>query len=113
MQNSKLEGKSMFEATIHEKLQKNLSEKKDKLLLSQTVHFVNFKRFPQLAKTRFVGESGKLLFSFDLLCCFGFHRQIAETLCCSKSLRNSNFVGIRNKMVGIRNQLVQSMNNWK
>ena len=29
-----------------------------------------------------------LQFFFDLLCCFGFHKHIVETLFCSKSLQN-------------------------
>ena len=47
-------------------------------LRGQIVYFVNCKQIPQQAN---------LLFLFDLLCCFGFHGQIAKTLHCSKLLR--------------------------
>ena len=74
-------------------------------LRGQTVHFVNYKRIPQQTKIRFIVESATLLFFFDLLCCFGFHVQIATTLYCSKLLQNRQLCGIHDKMRGIRNQL--------
>ena len=37
-------------------------------------------RNPQQAKIRFVAESATLLLFFDLLCCFGFHKQIPKSL---------------------------------
>ena len=50
-------------------------------LRGQTVRFENCKQIiPQQAKVGFVAEFATLLFFFDLLCCFGFHRQIAKTL---------------------------------
>ena len=51
------------------------------------MHFVNCGRIPQQAKIKFVAESATLLFFFDLLCCFGFHGQIAKILHCSKLLQ--------------------------
>ena len=45
------------------------------------------KRTPQQAKIRFFGEFATLLLFFDLLCCFGFHKQIPKTLYRSKSLQ--------------------------
>ena len=56
-------------------------------LRGQTVHFVHCKRIPEHAKIRFNAESTTLLLFFDLLCCFGFHKQIAKTLYCLKSLQ--------------------------
>ena len=51
------------------------------------MHLMNSKRIPQQAKIMFVAESAMLLFFFDLLCCFGFHGQIAKRLYCSKLLQ--------------------------
>ena len=45
------------------------------------------KRIPQQIEIRVIAESTKLLLFFDLLGYFGFHEQLARTLCCSKSLQ--------------------------
>ena len=47
------------------------------------MHFLNFKRILEQSKIRYVAKSAILLF-FCLLCCFGFHKRIAKTLCRSK-----------------------------
>ena len=39
------------------------------------MHSLHCKRNPQQAKIRFVAKSATLLIFFDLLCCFGFHKQ--------------------------------------
>ena len=57
-------------------------------LRGQTVHSVPCKRILQQAQIRFVAESATLLFFFDLLCCFWFHKQIPKTLYRSSSLQN-------------------------
>ena len=58
-----------------------------KSLRGQTVHFVHFMRITQQAKIRFVAESTSLLLFFDLLCCYGFHKQILKTLFRKKPLQ--------------------------
>ena len=55
-------------------------------LRGQTVHSVPCKRIPQQVKIKFVAESATLLLFFDLLCCFGFHKQIHKKFYRSKSL---------------------------
>ena len=55
--------------------------------------FCECKRIPQQAKSRFVAESATLIFFFDLLCCFGFHEQIAKILHRSKLLRKQANLG--------------------
>ena len=49
---------------------------------AKTVRFVHCKRIREQASIRFVAESITLLLFFDLLCCFGTHKQIAKTLLC-------------------------------
>ena len=44
------------------------------------MHSVVCKRIPQQAQIRFVAECATLLHFFDLICCFGFHKQIPKTL---------------------------------
>ena len=66
-------------------------------LRDQTVHFVNCKRIPQQAKTRYVVESATLLFFFAPVCWFGFYGQIAKTLNCSKLLQKQ--VTLRNPQI--------------
>ena len=65
------------------------------------MHSVNCKRIPQLAQIRFVAKSAILLHFFDLLCCFGFHKQIAKTLYRSKSLQK--LANLRNPQPYLRN----------
>ena len=62
-------------------------------LRGQSVRFVHCKRIPQRAKIRFVVESA--------LFCFGFHKQIPETLNRSKLLK---------KQANLRNQQLYSRN---
>ena len=50
------------------------------------MQLVNFKRISQQAKIKFVAEFATLFFFFDLLFCFGFHKQIANTEYHSNSL---------------------------
>ena len=57
------------------------------------VLFVNCKQIPHQAKIRFVSESAILLLFFDLLCCFGLNKQLAETLHFSKLLQNRRICG--------------------
>ena len=54
----------------------------------QTVYSVHCKRITQQAKIKFVAEFAILRLFFDLLCCFGFHKQMPKTLSRSKSLQN-------------------------
>ena len=61
-------------------------------LRGQTVQFGNCKRIPQQVEIGFVPESAKLLFFFDLLCHFGFHREIAKTLHCSQLLQKQTIL---------------------
>ena len=65
---------------------KNEIKKDQPTLRDQTVHSLHCKRNPQQAKSRFVAEPAALLLFFDLLCCFGFHKQIPKSLYRSKSL---------------------------
>ena len=51
------------------------------------MHFVSMKRFPRQANKIIVAEPAGFVLFFDLLCCFGFHGQIAKTLYCSKLLQ--------------------------
>ena len=74
------------------------------------MHFVHCKRIPEQAKMRFVAESTTLLLFFDLLCSFGFHKQIAKTLYCLQSLQNRQFCGICNIICGIHNQVIHLRN---
>ena len=55
-------------------------------LLGQNVYSLHCKRNPQQAKFRYVAESANLLLFFDLLCCFGFCKQIPKSLYRSKLL---------------------------
>ena len=52
------------------------------------MHFVNCKRILREAKIRFVKEAEILFLFFDLVCCFGFQKQLASTLYHSKLLQN-------------------------
>ena len=72
-------------------------------LRGQTVHSLHFK--PQQAKISFVAESATLLLFVDLLCCFGFHKQIPKSLYCSKSLQNPQ------QYLWNTEQFVESTNN--
>ena len=72
-------------------------KKIDSALRGQTVRFVNYKWILQQAKIRFAAKSATLLIFY--LCSFGFQRQIAETLCCSKSLQNMHFAKSPSKFV--------------
>ena len=70
-------------------------------------------RIPQQEKIRFVPESAKLQFLFHLLCCFGFHGQIAKTLHCSKLLQKQAILrkpqqNVRNpeQVCGIHEQII-------
>ena len=59
------------------------------------MHSLHCKRNPQQAKNRFVAESATLLLFFDLLCCFGFHKQVPKSLYRSKSLEYGRICGVR------------------
>ena len=82
------------------------------LLRGQTVHSVPCKWIPQQAKIRFVAKSATLLLFFDLLCCFGFQKQILKTLYCSELIQNMQICGIRGCFWANPEQFVEPTNKY-
>ena len=79
-------------------------------LRGQTVRFVHCKRIPQQTKLRFLEKTAIFLLFSDLLCCFGFHKRILETLYRSKLLQKQ--ANLRNLQLFGRNpeKFVKSTN---
>ena len=67
------------------------------------MHLVNCRWIPQQAKITFVAESATLLLYFDLVGCFGLHKQISKTLYRSKSFQKQANLGNPKLYVGIYN----------
>ena len=55
----------------------------------KTVHFVNCKLIAQQKKKSDLPRNLQHCYFFYLLCCFGFHGEIAKTLRCSKLLQKA------------------------